>query len=112
MPCAPCVVSTILLLAMVVCCNVSPQVALIAIPNTGPETLPVMVLPAISTWSQTLPVGDVTVGPQFGQISIAFVITRLLMVVLAKVVPVATGPGPKPPEAEGFRSWTQDIPQP
>jgi hypothetical protein len=78
-----------------------------------------MVLPAISTWSQTLPVGDVTVGPQFGQISIPalcmgmFVIAMLLMVVLAKVCPVATGPGPKPPEAEGFRSCTQPaIPQP
>src|ERR1017187_321936 len=117
MPSAPCAGRTRLLLAMIVCCTVSPQTTCTLIALLGPEALPVMVLPVISTWSQTLPVGDVTVGPQFGQISIAlcvgmFVITRLLMVVLEKVVPVATGPGPKPPEAEGFRSWTQDIPQP
>src|ERR1039458_8099438 len=87
------------------------------IPSCGPETVPVMVLPVISTWSQVFPAADKLAGPHSGQNEIPslwmFVITRLLMVVLEKVVPVTTGPGPKPPEAEGFRSWTQPfIPQP
>src|ERR1017187_3514377 len=103
MPSAPCAETTRLLLAMMVCCNVSPQATCTLIALFAPEALPVMVLPVISTWSQTLPVGDVTVGPQFGQIWIPvpcigmFVITRLLMVVLEKVVPVIHGPRPKTP---------------
>ncbi len=88
--------STKLLLAMVVCCNVSPEARANWIPNIGPETLPVIVLPVISIWSQVFSVGGAPAAwAQAGQKTIpifwTFVITRLPMVMLEKVVPVATG---------------------
>jgi len=82
-----------------VCCNVSPIVppSPRSIAFTGPETLPVMVLPVISTWSEVFLVAraetEAADSPMTGDSTIAsfwmFVITMLLMVMLENVVPVA-----------------------
>src|ERR1035438_9681305 len=54
---APGIGSTMLLLAMVVCCHMSPPAVLPSaksIPSAGPAALPEMVLPVIRIWSQLL----------------------------------------------------------
>src|ERR1039457_6194696 len=109
-PVAPGIGSTMLLLAIMVCCNVSPTASSIwnMIPSCGPETAPVMVLPVITTWSQVFPVGGAPAVPQNGQKKIPafwmFVITRLLMVMLEKVLPVAVG-SPAPIRTPYGKFW-------
>src|ERR1035441_189148 len=90
---APGIGITMLLLAMVVCCHMSPPAVLPSsksIPSTGPAALPEMVLPVIRIWSQLLWLSALEGEGGLTPIPVNWmpVSTRLLTVVLEKVAPV------------------------
>src|ERR1035438_4403012 len=93
MPSAPGMGSRMLLLAMVVCCHMSPPAVLPStksIPSTGPAALPEMVLPVIRIWSQLLWQSALQGEGGLTPIPVDWmpVSTRLLTVVLEKVAPI------------------------